>query len=577
MSNLELSRGAVLAVIVLGAGLVGGCQSWPSSWGPEVKKHIEDSLEDARTGGQEAAARPVPEEVREALLPPLQVQVPRGRPAPAEERFDLVVDNAPVRQVFMGLVEGTDLGMVIHPDVDGVVTLNLKNVTVDEALAAIRDVYGFEYRRQGNRYLILSPGLQTRIFRVNYLNLNRSGKSETRVSSSELSQTVEGSSSGGASGATRRQTTMKVPTIQVQTTSQADFWVELRQALTELVGTDQGRRVVVNPQAGLVVVKAPPGELRMVEEYLGATEDVLARQVILEAKILEVELNDGFQSGVNWSRLYADRGGSDDVDFRLGQVGGGTSINDGTSEIAGNAGNLDPSMLSPITGTVSSAFGGVFTLAIEATNFAAFVELLKTQGDVHVLSSPRVSTVNNQKAVIKVGAEKFFITGVTSSGTTAEGATTAPTVELTPLFSGIALDVTPQIDQEHQITLHIHPSVSEVSQRNESFVIGSEDFNLPLAFGSIQVSDSIVRARSGQVIVIGGLMKEGSTDENAAVPLLGDVPVMGNLFKHKKVTRIKKELVILVKPTVIESGDHWSAAIQESQDRVQRYRQPVPQ
>jgi MSHA biogenesis protein MshL len=315
----------------------------------------------------------------------------------------------------------------------------------------------------------------------------------------------------------------------------------------------------------------------MVEEFLGAAQDVLARQVILEAKILEVELNDGFQSGVNWSRLYPNRGGNDDVDYRLGQVGGGTSIKDGTSEIAGNAGNLDPAMLSPITGTVSSAFGGVFTLAIDATNFAAFVELLKTQGDVHVLSSPRVSTVNNQKAVIKVGGEKFFITGVTSSATTAEGGATAPTVELTPLFSGIALDVTPQIDEEHRITLHIHPSVSEVSQRNESFVIGNEDFNLPLAFGSIQVSDSIVRARSGQVIVIGGLMKEGSTDENAAVPLLGDVPMVGNLFKHKKVTRIKKELVILVKPTVIETGDHWSAAIQESRDRVQRYRRTIPQ
>jgi MSHA biogenesis protein MshL len=567
MRNLELPRQALIAALIAVVVVLGGCQSLPSQWGPEVRQRIEDSLQDARTTSEGTAPPPVPEEVRKALLPPLQVQVPQGRAAPTEERFDLVVDNAPVRQVFMGLVEGADLGMVIAPDVDGVVSLNLKDVTVDEALAAIRDVYGYEYRREGNRYLILSPGLQTRIFRVNYLNLNRSGKSETRVSSSELTQTIESGASGGASGASPRQTTVKVPTIQVQTTSRADFWADLRKTLTELVGNEEGRRVVVNPQAGLVVVKALPSELRMVADFLGAAQEVLARQVILEAKILEVELNDGFQSGINWSRLYPNRGSNEDVNYKLGQVGGGTSINDGTSEIAGNAGNLDPTSPTPITGTAASAFGGVFTLAIEATNFAAFVELLKTQGDVHVLSSPRVSTVNNQKAVIKVGGEKFFITGVTSSGTTAQGASTAPTVELTPLFSGIALDVTPQIDDQDRI--------SEVNQRNESFVVGNEDFSLPLAFGSIQVADSIVRARSGQVIVIGGLMKEGSTDEDAAVPLLGDAPIVGNLFKHKKVTRIKRELVILVKPTVVETDAHWSAAIQESQDRVRSFRRSL--
>ena len=127
-------------------------------------------------------------------------------------------------------------------------------------------------------------------------------------------------------------------------------------------------------------------------------------------------------------------------------------------------------------------------------------------------------------------------------------AATAPTVVLTPFFSGIALDVTPQIDEYNNIILHIHPAVSEVVQRNKAFIVGSDSFNLPLASSTIQESDNIVRAFNGQIVVIGGLMKEGATDQDAGIPLLADIPILGNAFKHKRVTRIKRELVIMLKP-----------------------------
>jgi MSHA biogenesis protein MshL len=216
-----------------------------------------------------------------------------------------------------------------------------------------------------------------------------------------------------------------------------------------------------------------------------------------------------------------------------------------------------------------SAFGGIFSMAVKAPDFAAFLELLQTQGTVHVLSSPRVSTVNNQKAVIKVGGDEFFVTGITNSSTVIGASTTqAPTVELTPFFSGIALDVTPQIDADTHVTLHIHPTVSDVSQKEKNFVVSGENFSLPLAFSTIQESDNVVRANTGQIIVIGGLMKEASTADSASIPLLGDVPVLGNLFKHQRLTRIKKELVILLKPTVMDDGNSWAEAILPAQKRA---------
>ena len=180
--------------------------------------------------------------------------------------------------------------------------------------------------------------------------------------------------------------------------------------------------------------------------------------------------------------------------------------------------------------------------------------------------------MNNQKAVIKVGGDEFFVTSVTGGTAAVVGvsAATSPTVVLTPFFSGISLDVTPQIDDGSNIILHIHPAVSEVVQKSKVFRVSGEDFNLPLASSSIQESDNVVRAHNGQIIVIGGLMKEGSSDQDASIPFLGDIPLLGNAFKHKRVARIKKELVILLKPTIVDNNQVWEGAIQSSQGRIQK-------
>ncbi|MGB1800811.1 MAG: type II secretion system protein GspD [Gammaproteobacteria bacterium] len=242
--------------------------------------------------------------------------------------------------------------------------------------------------------------------------------------------------------------------------------------------------------------------------------------------------------------------------------------------MAGNTGNLDPNSFLAISGAAASAFGGVFSLAVNLGDFNAFIELLKTQGNVQVLSSPRVATMNNQKAVIKVGSDEYFVTDVSSNTTNTTTSTISnPNIELTPFFSGIALDVTPQISQQDDVTLHVHPSISEVVDQQKTVTVGNVTQQLPLALSTVRESDSIVRAKSGQVIVIGGLMQETTNDQDAKTPILGDLPGVGGLFTHKRQRSIKSELVILLKPVVVKSSDEWNDELIKTRSNVKELRE----
>jgi len=438
---------------------------------------------------------------------------------------------------------------------------------VPEAMRIIRTESGYQYRRHGHQYYVLSPGLRTRLFRVHYLDIVRTGTSETRLAGNSLTSMGSTGGATGGSPAPSGTNSSASPTISVKTTSRSDFWTTLTQTVTALVGKGPGRQVVANPQAGLLVVRADPAVLHTVARFLRLTQASVDREVVIDAKILEVDLSSGYQAGIDWAALGNAAGAS----IVAAQTGGSQLLSSGAATTSGQVGNINPTtgVYTPIDNTLASAFGGIFSLALHAGNFAAFIQLLNTEGRVQVLSSPRVSTVNEQKAVIKVGGDQFFVTGVSNTeslvGTTAIA---TPAVILTPFFSGIALDVTPEIDGHGSIILYIHPSVSDVTQVNQQFSVSGQAFNLPLASSSIQESDSVVRARSGQVIVIGGLMKEGATNSNASVPLLGDIPLLGNLFKDKKVVRVKKELVILLKPTVVDLGAPWSRELSTAQRRI---------
>lgn len=502
----------------------------------------------------------------------------------SSERFDVSVRNVAAQDFFLGLVNGTGVNVVVHPSVSGSVTLDLNNVTIDDVLRVTRDIYGYEYKHDRGIYTIYANELRTEVFQINYLDVQRVGVSDTSVmigradSSGNNSNNGSGNSSGSSgSGDTANllnmiESTSKnknsgsalTPGSRVQTLNKTDFWTSLEKTITSIIGgATEDRSVMITPQAGMIVVKALPHELSAVREFLERSELSVKRQVILEAKILEVSLSEGFEAGVNWGALSGQMG------FADGSGVGVKTISD--SMFRGYDGNMN---LLSATRDSSESYelpaDNLFAAAFQVADITKVLSLLETQGTVQVLSSPRVSTVNNQKAVIRVGSDEYFVTGIANNQTSNAATTTeTPSIELSPFFSGISLDVTPQISEHGEVILHIHPVVSEVTDQEKTFTVGSKEFALPLALRGIRESDSIVKAANGQVIVLGGLMTESSNNQDGKRPLLGDIPLLNSLFKTKNKAKRKTELVILLRPIVVDDAT-WASQLQETQSTMQK-------
>jgi MSHA biogenesis protein MshL len=547
---------AVTSVVLASLALVGCAEHAP------LRSPAQTPLEQLRTELNAGASRPVAAGDAAAPAPPT------ARPAPSEPRFDLVVNGAQARDVFLALVADSPYSMLMHPDVKGTLSVTLRKVTVREALDSIRDVYGFDYKIDGQRVTVFPPTMQTRIFMLNVLNHQRQGRSDLRVASGA---TRAGSSSGssssspaGTSGAapSPANSNTQPDSSQVSTSSNADIWTETTEALRAIVGLGQGRSVITSPQAGTIAVRAMPDELRQVESFLRASRAALDRQVMLEAKIVEVELREGFQSGIDWSILRG-RGS-------IGQTSGYAN-----NALVTNPNGLPtlPSALGQVlldSVSLPSAGSGTLGLALATHGFNAVLGFLETHGDVQILSSPRVATLNNQKAVLKVGTDEYFVTNVsggtvtTGSGTNA-GTTTLPSLTLTPFFSGISLDVTPQIDEGDTITLHVRPAVTRVTEKTKQIDLGTiGNYRLPLASNTVNETDTMVRVTDGHIVAIGGLMQSESNGSQSGLPGSNGNPITRTLFGNTGSSMRKKELVILIKPTIIRGVDDW----RKSTDRM---------
>jgi MSHA biogenesis protein MshL len=555
-------RLSLLALLAM--GLLSSCADRPLRT-PDVAQAIRAEM------GNAPVKSGVPARISEALAEPAP---PVILPAP-EPRLDLLVNNAQAREVFLAIVAETRYSMLMHPDVAGMISVTLRGVTVKEALESIRDVYGYDFKIDGRRITIYGPTLQTRIFSVNYPHSQRQGRSELRVSSGSaptnpgVAPGVAGTSGYPAQGGLANNqnqnnpnATRQTDSSRVSTNSSSDFWTELSDAVRSMVGKGEGRSVVVSPQAGIMAVRAMPEEIRQVEIYLKAAQIAVERQVMLEAKIVEVELRDGYQSGVNWGAFGGDttNGGA-----LVGVLGSGVA-------------NTNPLLQSgiPVQGVVPipsvAAGGGLFGLALATSQFAAVMGFLETQGDVQTLSSPRVATLNNQKAVLKVGSDDYFVTNVTGGTTNSSGVvgvagtTTLPTLTLTPFFSGIALDVTPQIDDANNIMLHVHPAVTSVVEKTKDIDLGSVGlYRLPLASSNVNETDTMVRLQDGNIVAIGGLMQLASSRSSSGVPgTTNSSNPFGFLFGNRSNAARKKEVVVLIKPSIIRTPQDWELQTQRA-------------
>lgn len=577
----SISKASQICRLAMGSGafaMLAACTQTP------MRDTYSTISNEVKTAAQSAAAAPVPSQVSDALLPSaeqLAGQLPKARPV-LEERFNVAFNDVPANQFFNSLVAGTRYNMLVHPEVSGNITANLKDVTIVEALEAVREMYGYDYRIEGTRITIKPLTMQSRMFQVNYLTGSRRGSSNLRVTSTSVQNAGNNNNNNnnGDPNNNNRQNrnnnngdpnspnaNVLDEAANVTTRSESDFWAELKLSLEAIVGAGKdGRAVVISPQSGLVVIRGMPEDLRNVDRYLKATQLAVARQVILEAKILEVELSEKAQSGINWA-AFGSR-------ISAGMVGPGTALApriNGVNSIMGQPNGLLGTPGSALA-AATSAPGSLFGLAFQNSNFAALISFLESQGTVHVLSSPRIATLNNQKAVLKIGTDEFFVTGVsTTTNTNATGnGTVSPNVTLQPFFSGVVLDVTPQIDEKGNIILHVHPSVSQVSTVNKNINLGNAgSLNLPLAASATSEMDSMVRGENGSVVAIGGLMRQSTSADRSQIPVAGRIPVIGSLFRSTEDTIQKRELVVLIKPTIVDTASDWSQDLMESSRRIE--------
>jgi MSHA biogenesis protein MshL len=530
-----------------------GCTSVPSA-PREINNELDKAIEASNEARAPKPLGQVPSSVQQELMQQSMAQAKDS--LLSEKRLDIAAIDVDVKDLFAGIVEDSSYSVAVHSDVTGKITLNLKDVTVDEAIAVIESLYGYEVRRFGNVIQVYPSGMRTETIPLNYLFVKRYGSSSTSINSGGVSENDPNSSNNGnsnsnngnsrnnnSSGNNNNNNQNGSSGINIYTENESDFWTELKETLETLVGTDDGRSVIVSPQAGLVTIKALPNEIKAVRTFISDTENHLRRQVVIEAKIMEVTLNDDYQQGVNWENVMGHMG-STDISF---------------SNTVGSIGN-----------SISAAIGGATSIAFTNTDFSGVITLLQTQGNVQVLSSPRITATNNQKAVIKVGEDEYFVTDVSSTTTTGTSTTTTPEIDLTPFFSGIALDVTPQIDESGEVILHVHPSVTKTEEQVKEIILNKEAIVLPLAQSSVRESDTIVRAKSGDIVVIGGLIETLKVDLESKTPLLGDIPFVGELFKTKSQKTQKKELIIMLKPVVI-GHESWNEQLKEARELLKQW------
>lgn len=582
----------------------------------------------------------------------------------AGRRITVQVVDTPARAFFESLVsQDSSLNMIVHPEILDTISVELKDVTVDEAVAIVCEMYQLDcqpFGSQGEKgargYKIFPWQLTTRTYPVDFLPLVRDGYSQTQVSSGEK-QTVTTTRTSKEKSSTT--STPSMPGTGMRTEYKSDFWRDLENTVTAILqlgltisketeetdaqgnqittitrergdlprpsrtltnkrfkkkggellitterehtpgekpeadGSDEEKEsgllpaekgMVVNRQAGLITVRAYPLEHQEVARFLEQLRVRSQQQVIIEAKVLEVELNEGAQFGIDWLAVHQGIG-KNSMPPLLGEPNGGSTFLSQPWEIKTTTSDNQTSTISSTF--VTQAFNlaraaGVeqpFNLALRANDFVGFVHVLQQQGEVRVLSSPRIATVNNQKAVIKVGSDEFFITGINPGSVVGSGSdrvVNASTLAIESMFTGISLDVTPQIGEGEMITLHVHPLVTEVQDKMKNYIIDGNRQSLPLAYTQTRETDSIIRVHNGEVAVIGGLMKNRSKEQTDRLPWLGDLPLLGGLFGHETKKWDKSELVILLRPVVVDGRQDWDGHVVRAAERIEAIPQGRP-
>jgi len=531
----------IFLLIFLSLSWLVGCATAPTK---ERVKFPSQQVEAAKP-------QPPPEEKLKELVGP---QMEEAKKVP-DKLFSIFARDSNIHDVLLAFSKESELNIVIDPELSGKVTIDLKRVTLKEALEAVLSPLGWSYRIDGKFIRILKPKMETRLFTLNYIVTKRSGKREVYASTS----TGGGSQTSSLTG---QQTALSQGGVRTGYTDlvsvdEMDLWKEIQKGLESLIfGTveekevpsekekttltrvdEKGKKLVVNKSTGTIMVTDYPINLNKIASYLETVEGSSQRQVSIQAKIMEVTLSDSHKEGINWKVIEGLP--------RATNVAFGFTNKAGTTGYTGTSSGYltDTGTISTPGGFKIGAYGGIFSLGAAGAEVALsdIMQAIAEQGDIKVLSSPTISTLNNQKAVIRVGDQDvFFITGAVSTQTTVTQTIQPMTIDI-----GIILDVTPQIAEDGTIIMNIHPSITDKTGEKTT-PDGKSTF--PLL--SVRETDTTVRVRDGQTIIIAGLMQEKIEEDHTGVPVLQSLPLMGSLFRYKSRTKKNSELVIMITPTL---------------------------
>jgi len=483
-----------------------------------------------------------------------------------EKLYSFFARDASIHDVLLAFSRDSEFNIVIDPELSGKVTIDLKRVTLKEALDAILSPLGWNYRMDGKFIKVLRPQMETRLFTLNYIATKRSGKREIYASTGGGLQTgaIAGQQTGVGSGGSARTGYSDLVSVD-----EMDLWTEIQKGLEAIIfesveekGKEassekdkttwarvdgKGKKLVINKSSGVIMVNDYPIHLNKVASYIETVEGSSQRQVSIQAKILEVILTDEYKEGINWNVIQSLPRSTNlawGLTNKAGTTGfpGGTtgyiSSGETTTTTTGTGGTIQTPgtfKIKPYGGVLAIGAGGVEIVLSD------IMQAISTQGDVKVLSSPTISTLNNQKAIIRVGNQDvFFITGAVATQTTVTQVIQPMTIDI-----GIILDVTPQIAEDGTIIMNIHPSITEKTGEK---VTPDGKTTFPLL--SVRETDTTVKVKDGQTIIIAGLMAEKKEESYIGVPGLQSVPVLGGLFRYKSETKKTSELVIMITPTL---------------------------
>lgn len=420
--------------------------------------------------------------------------------------------------------EAYQLNIVADHDVDGQVTVDLHSLPFVRVMQALLEANDCWWEQEGG--LIRVRTRQTRVHHVDYLRLSRKGvgyNSVTMAASSSGGSAVSVSDGGSSSAGGDASGSLGASAVNLSAENHIDFWKELGTDIERLLTPNGRESLAINPTAGLIQITDRPSAQKRVQHYLSNITKAIRRQIDIEARLYDVTLNDQFQFGIDWEHIVETSGGM------LG-IGGA------------------PTLLKPMGGFDLAPDS--FNLIFDGTDTRVIVRALQEQGEVQVISKPRLRTLNNQTALIKVGTETPFFQSVSTiipGGTTSGASAVIEQDTVTSVTVGTILSITPQVADDQWISLDISPVLTSLLETKLS---PNRTTTAPVL--DIKQASTLIRVRSGSTIVLGGLIHSESARSRRKIPGLGDVPLLGRLFQGEFEARRKKELVIFITPRVVE-------------------------